>query len=245
MIQNDKNFNATLLVLQLAKQEGINDIDYTALVKYVYLLDCFYAEINNGQKYTELKWQFLNFGPFAAEMQDFIPLAKKDSRLFIKQFNKYDMERDSSRIGYKGWNNQVIIDLSSYVTSKLKELIKEYASKDLNELLHYIYFKTNPMIEAKPSEILSFKNCKKIVYKEVFGAIKEKQVSKKLADDVFSFLDTISIKNEIDDEDSVWYDELYYKNIESAKPIYESSTTDLNQEDFLLNLSGKAKIKYD
>lgn len=249
MKQNDKTFKTVLFILQIAKNEGIKDIDYTALVKYVYLLDYFHAQENSEHKtYTNIEWKFLNFGPFSDTFENLFDIFKNDPRLSIIQYQNYDIERNSSRIGYKGWDTQPILnDIPAYTVMKIKEAIKEFTKKTLNELLHYIYFETTPMKTTKPTQIIDFSQSIKPNYKENksrFLPIEEKIISKNNIQKALSFLDSldIQIEPELQDDDLIWYDDVYFKNISNVKPITDS----INYDDTkLTTFSGHAIIKND
>lgn len=223
MKQNDQLYKTIIFVLQLVKEEGIEDIDYTALVKYVYLLDCFFAEENNGKQYTNVKWNFLNFGPYAFELEDIFNFEYKDSRFSIKKYSSKNFEENCSRFKYDGWQDDYILkDISINIINRLKTTIKEFSKLSLNELLHFIYFKTTPMINAKHKEILSFSGCKKINFMNTFKPKEEELLNKDKIKNALSFLESIDLGSLDDEDDSCWYDDLYYKNIHQAQPIYES-----------------------
>lgn len=242
MKQNDKLFKTILFILQLAKEEGIKDIDYTALVKYVYLFDCFYAEENNGKHYTEIEWKFLNFGPYCGEFQDIFNIATKDNRIIIKKYPTSDPEKDNSRLGYKGWQVEPIIsEISSYVKGKVKEIIKDFSNinsnKTLNELLHYVYFKTEPMKNANHKDILEFRHCTKLNYKNSIKPIE----SPKMNESTILALRSLLFSNKRTNSEPL-YDDLYEETLNNLKPIYQYSenTKDLNKS---INFSGFATIK--
>ncbi len=243
MKQNDKLYKTIIFILQIAKQEDIKDIDYTALVKYVYLLDCFYAEENNGKQYTDVEWKFLNFGPYCAEFQDIFNIHNKDSRIFLRSLNSKDPEKNNSRIGYSGWNTEYILkDFSSYLISKLKEKIKEfsgYNSKGLNSLLQYIYFHTTPMIEAKHKEILNFSHCYKLNYQTTIKPIQSPTMDTQT---ISEFSALISLKKKQKPLYDDLYDDLYEETLVNLKPIYQTSEYSKNINEHI-NFSGKANLK--
>ena len=60
--------SSVLAALQAVKDAGLRSVTRTTLVKFVYLLDCLYAEEHGGQTASKSRWYFDKFGPFARDL---------------------------------------------------------------------------------------------------------------------------------------------------------------------------------
>lgn len=239
MKQNDKLYKAILFILQLAKNEGFNAVPYTSLVKYLYLLDCYYAEENNGKQYTELEWRFLNFGPYDSAIEGIFTFESRDSNFSIRKTSNNDIEDNGSLFQYTGHKqDNILTDISNSIIFNLKSAIKTYCVLPVNNFLYHIYFETAPMKNATHKNKIDFSSCKKTNFLETFKPLPEKILSKEQLKNINSLLDSIELDSS-EEDDSIWYDDLYYNTIKNAKPIYEFEAPFSVQ---LPLISGVAKI---
>ena len=126
----------------------------TKLIKLLYLMD-----VENYSRrrvtITGLEWRFYHYGPYAPEIED----ALRDLEL--------DIPQDSVTIGTGHTatvfrpNRQSRPRLGAYVSSPAElrlvdRVISEWGEEDLNPLLNYVYFFTEPMRHAERGEILDF-----------------------------------------------------------------------------------------
>lgn len=140
--------SAILHLLKKAKEEEIG-IGKVRLVKLLYLLDVEYYR-TYGKKYTDLDWILYKYGPFAFEVEDLCKKARiieedvllKEDRIF-KQLKYEDM-----------WMEDVRLPIEP--RSILEYMLRKWGSVDLNRLLDYVYFETEPMEDAKLREKLDF-----------------------------------------------------------------------------------------
>lgn len=179
---NDNQLEAIILaILILAKNEGRGKILRTVLIKLLYLADVYAAEASFGQEtFTGLEWTFLHYGPYSEGAAKTIDSLAKRGML-----NEEIIEAEFS--GDKEYKLYSIRDYSSpkslsdlgappRVKLMLSSDIKRYDK--LSSLLNYVYFKTTPMRDAKPGDILNFKDCTKPTVAE-FKAIQMKPLNKK------------------------------------------------------------------
>jgi hypothetical protein len=125
------------------------------LIKYVYLADLAYAEANNGETYTAIKWQFYKFGPWSIDVFNRIEPAcnaiqaekKSIESDYEDDFTRWSLTRDIS-IG------DIQRKIDSTISVALKFAIHKYGS-DTKSLLAYVYL-TKPMLCAAPKEYLDF-----------------------------------------------------------------------------------------
>jgi len=130
------------------------------LLKYVYLADIYYAEKNNGKSFSGTNWQFYNFGPWSPEIHSRIDLATK-----AIMAEKYSFESNYSDDDFIRWIKsddellrRISREIPSTITIRLKNDVRRYG-RDTEKLLHRVY-KTKPMLNAAPNELLDFTTCK-------------------------------------------------------------------------------------
>ncbi|MCC8445374.1 hypothetical protein [Xanthomonas translucens] len=148
--------SAILAVLQAAKNSGVRGLTKTALVKYVYLLDCFYAQEHDGKIQSGSNWYLHHYGPFAVNLTAAIDEVS-DRGLIQSHSGEYG-SKDFSIY----WLNEyplgpefTTLGLSSRLASRLTELIRKFHG-ELPRILDYVYFKTEPMKGAHPGQGLDF-----------------------------------------------------------------------------------------
>lgn len=125
------------------------------LIKYVYLADLDYASRNNGQTYTGLNWQFFRFGPWTSEVLNRIEpaLVSIAAEKKIIQSDKFD-----DFVRWKCNNPSLIDDIEASIDTLTALAVKAAVrthGKDTESLLHHVY-KTSPMVNAAPNELLDF-----------------------------------------------------------------------------------------
>jgi hypothetical protein len=126
------------------------------LIKYVYLADLDYARYHKGQTYTGLEWKFHNFGPWSfecfREIEPAFQSIEADRREIESQYSD-DSVRWSVSDDYlhKSLTNEMNLTIMGSVQKNVRKF-----GTDTHNLLDYIY-KTAPMINAAPDEIIDFK----------------------------------------------------------------------------------------
>lgn len=165
-VDNPKLANTILAVLKLAQDQSVDGILKTSLVKYVYLVDVFYAEIQSGEKiWTDLPWSFYHFGPYAQPIQDCVDDLVKQGKLVDRVYGDDEaLDEKECHIyslpDYGKPQSLKELGLQGYVPLRLGTAIKKFAW-DLPGLLNYVYFDTTPMQTAKPGDTLDFSECRK------------------------------------------------------------------------------------
>ena len=138
------------------------------LVKFLYLLDLFWAQANRGQTFTGWPWAFVHYGPYCGESIAAITRADKYGFLAADKYeSKY---RDEDYLLYKSGyrveeaeDREVRSMLPMYVSSNLFSHVDRWCN-DTYGLLDYVYFHTGPMSRARPGERLSFEKEEKVDY---------------------------------------------------------------------------------
>lgn len=132
------------------------------LLKYVYLADIYYAEKNEGESFSNTEWQFYNFGPWSPSVHGRIDLA---TAAIMAKKHTYDSNySDDDVVRWSQSDDDLLRRISreipSAITIRLKNDIRKYG-KDTESLLDFVY-RTEPMLNAAPNEILDLSVCKPI-----------------------------------------------------------------------------------
>jgi len=167
-----KNANKLITaILSELEAIGIAGTAETSLVKFLYLSDYANACAKSGETFTDIKWKFESFGPFDGSIRSTLGLMLSDSVLEknpvylpTHQFDKISLKRTQKRVTFEE------IGFSSSVAVQVREYLKEFG-RSLPNLLNFVYYKTEPMAEAKPNEALDFSGC---LDKSLFSATQKK-----------------------------------------------------------------------
>jgi hypothetical protein len=158
----DKVDLAILGILQAAREVEAAPLLKTILHKMVYLLDVYEAEANEGRaSFTGQEWRFAHFGPFSGAVADSIDRLA-GNRDIIKatgsrvsddnEYEMFDLARSATTLKELG--------ISTYARLRLGGDLQRFRS-DLAGLLDYAYFRTTPMRDASPGNVLAFDACRK------------------------------------------------------------------------------------
>ena len=153
-------------ILLEAKAAGVPKPTRTALVKYLYLLDVFYAEETAGQTWTGLTWRFHHFGPYSDAAV--AALDRLVEQGLVVQEDVSTRDRDYSLYQLGEWSKAVALTglgIPTDVRLAIEQAARKFAA-DLYGLLDYVYFRTAPMRDAFPGDQLSFLGARKVDYKE-------------------------------------------------------------------------------
>ena len=124
----------------------------TKLLKILYLIDVEYFR-KHRMTLSGWEWVYYHFGPYVHAYPQLL------ERLSISDLQETeDRTADGkSFYGYRVTDHQDISDVvspSDQVT--MDEIIQRWALEDLNLLLNHVYFRTEPMMGAKPGDVLDF-----------------------------------------------------------------------------------------
>lgn len=125
------------------------------LLKYAYLADLAYAEIQGGETFTGAKWQFYDFGPWNPLLLDRIEPAAAGVGAERKvvhgarygEFTRYSLQDAQllDRLDHR---------FPGSVVSAVRWAVREFGS-DTPALLRHVYM-TRPMLRAAPGDYLTF-----------------------------------------------------------------------------------------
>jgi len=148
--------SSVLAVLRAVKDAGLRSVARTALVKYVYLLDCLHAEEHRGATASGSRWYFDKFGPFATDLITGIDnmarvgmIQTRDGSGGDKEFTLYWLDEFPRGPALSE------VGLSAGKAGRLEQWVRKF-SGDLPKLLDFVYFHTEPMRDTTPGRTLSF-----------------------------------------------------------------------------------------
>jgi len=156
MKNTDKSIAAILSELEAL---GIKNATETSVVKFLYLMDYANACATGGQKFTNINWKFESFGPFDASIRS--ELATMLSRAVVskapvvmpdREFSAISLSKDQARLTFEQ------IGLSDSIAVQVRGYLKEFG-RNLTKLLNFVYYKTEPMAEVQPNQVLDFTGC--------------------------------------------------------------------------------------
>lgn len=131
------------------------------LVKFMYLFDYYHAKVV-GQKFSDLPWAFVYYGPYCTEAASTIEQAVKYGNVDKKTFDsKYDIGKEYHLFKcYDPDAEQIERNMNFVVLSRIQWAIRQFGD-DTAELLDYVYFDTEPMKDARKGDLLDFTTVEK------------------------------------------------------------------------------------
>ncbi len=206
---------AILAILLESKQAGVGNITRTALMKYLYLLDFYTAEDTQGNTWTGAAWRFHHFGPYAQALADDIDLLAGKS--LIQEVSGGGASKDYTLYSIGEWSaakTLAALGFSSYVRDRIANDIRRFAN-NLPSLLDKVYFRTEPMSEARPGEMLDFSGCERLEFSSV-KPIKMNPIDQKAASTLLKRLQERVAKRKRSGSKVVWegpFDEIYSRAV--------------------------------
>jgi hypothetical protein len=222
-------------IIWYASERGMK-LSPIRLVKFLYLADLYWARENNGETLTNWPWEFVHYGPFCSESLDSIEKAHQAGLIERGSYESKFVDDDY----YLYWcYEKEKLDFSEklplYLMSSLKEAIAKWGD-DTFGLLDYVYFETEPMLDAKKRDLLDFSKARKTEKPEQVKMIRlsPKQIAK---------------GKEIIEKLKAKYKKGLKSQSKTPQPIYDEvyhqGTKLLDDEDLQGELSGKAEILVD
>lgn len=126
-------------------------------IKYLYLVDLFFAERNRGRTFTGIRWRFHHFGPWDTDvfthLEDGLAALGAVKKTIPSQYGRDDFVRWSTGTGTSA--ARAATDGLDFEIALFVERLVERFANNTPELLDFVY-KTPPMLKAAPEEYLSF-----------------------------------------------------------------------------------------
>ncbi len=203
------------------------------LVKFLYLADLYHARYSKGKTLTGWPWAFVYFGPWCKEVNEAIEATAKNGLILAQEYpSKYDDEKDYRLFWVEDTDQEPAITdaLPTYVWSRLQWAMQKWAD-DSHGLLDYVYFETEPMIEARPGTLLDFSHSQ---MPEVPKKVEMKKIPKVKLDEAKKTVARLQEK---------------YKNGISARSsqgptdsVFHEFVSKLDEEDLETGLEGTAEL---
>jgi len=214
----------------------------TRLIKYLYLIDLYHAQIKQGKTLTGWPWAFVHYGPYCSEAYDAMEQAIKFNLIEENYYDSKYESRDKFRLLSIGKDEQddepaIANELHIYITSQLQQIISQYGD-DTACLLDHVYYDTEPMRDASPYQKLNFSKAQQ---PEILPAIKMKKLTPEALKKGAAIMDKLKDKYQDAVNDGIrrnkqrvkcsLYDEDYGKAVKY-----------LDEEDLETGLEGIAKV---
>jgi len=194
-------------------QEIESYLNKTKLIKLLYLIDVEYYR-KYKKTFTNFKWICYDYGPWAYEYNDVYDLimSSPDFKVVEKKPPKnisfitcVEDQKEFSDI-FKKLEDSMLF----------RELINKWATEGLNEILNYVYFYTEPMIDTKRKEKLDFSKINKFETIPKFKLEKGKLSTKEIRTIRATLKEKLVRRKEKDLEEVMQpkYDELYWQEME-------------------------------
>ncbi|MGA7793478.1 MAG: type II toxin-antitoxin system antitoxin SocA domain-containing protein [Candidatus Acidiferrales bacterium] len=135
------------LIYKNSKQEDLLLPQITRLVKLMYLTELEYFRLRH-ERLTDLDWTFYLFGPYPMSLRSFLGEPEIESKEWRSGKTSKSIVRGED-IFMKA---KAELDLEAII----KRVVKTWGDADLNQLLDYVYFETEPMQNAKRGDLLDF-----------------------------------------------------------------------------------------
>jgi hypothetical protein len=148
------------------------------LLKYLYLADLAYAQSHHGETFSQARWRFYKFGPWAVEV--YADLSEAAAQLGAQERHfrsKYSDDQvrwlladvDATELGGR---------LPASISAAIGNDVRRFKN-DTVSLLHHVY-RTRPMLSAAPGEYLVFEPAPEKIDPASLGAVGDESGSKPL-----------------------------------------------------------------
>jgi hypothetical protein len=155
----EKLIQFALLVASQKDELFDRELSRIHLIKYVYLADLAYANKHNGETWSQARWQFHNFGPWAAEVNDCVQSAAEaigaQEHVFSSKYGddtvRWSVANDNDTADVL---DQMERELPLEVAMSIRSNVRKFGN-ETEGLLHHTYL-TEPMLRAAPRSELLF-----------------------------------------------------------------------------------------
>lgn len=135
-------------ICRLAMEQGAGTPGATRLVKLLYLADLEWRRRHGGEPLSNWNWQFWHFGPYAFEFKELFQ--SQDAELV-----EFRSGKTARFVNFKA-DELRQREVPDEVSHLMKPIVERWIGVDVNLLLDYVYFETEPMEQAKRGEELDF-----------------------------------------------------------------------------------------
>jgi hypothetical protein len=122
----------------------------TRLIKLAYLVDYFYCK-RYQHKLSDIEWVFYLYGPYSFSSEPII----QNRPFSIKRLETGDLDPELIELN-ENYSNSLGVD-EFEIKQFVKKIVQDYGDQDLEELIDFIYFETEPMqLVKKRKDTLDF-----------------------------------------------------------------------------------------
>jgi hypothetical protein len=141
----------------------------TKLLKLLYLFDIEYYR-RHGKLFTGFDWKFFHLGPWTSEFDPILTILLETGQLDEVPYRPDGEDFDISLLKSESSEDLRRFFDNSIDESHLIRVLNDWGNARLNQLLDYVYFRTEPMEHAVRNERLDFspvQNAQVVKYKRV------------------------------------------------------------------------------
>jgi len=135
------------LIYKNSKGQDLLLPQITRLVKLMYLTELEYFRLRH-ERLTALDWTFYIYGPYPLSLKSFLGEPEIETKEWRSGKTSKSVVRDEDTF----MNAKAEPDLEAII----KRVVKTWGDADLNQLLDFVYFETEPMQNAKRGDLLDF-----------------------------------------------------------------------------------------
>jgi len=168
-------FSELLIIIATENRKKRNPpLGKTKLLKLAYLVELYYKRLTRN-RLTNTNWVYFLYGPWTEE--------------YDVKIGQYPFTIEKKQITESTEQLAVLLDddyryentLSFDFNNALNSVLSKFLAKPLNDILEYVYFDTEPMLNAQNrNEVLSWD----VVQDSSFFRVKELRIDNKVKNDV-------------------------------------------------------------
>lgn len=192
------------LIYRDSKQQKLLLPQITRLTKLMYLAELEYFR-QKRERLTDLKWIFYIFGPY--------PVGLK------RVLGEPEIETTEWRTGKT--SKHIVRDEDVFLRASadfeleaiIQRLVRDWGDADLNQLLDYVYFETEPMQNAKRGDVLDFSTVSPATRKKIqinIDRTRLKELNKKVSERAKAYAplrESATASSELRENLAIWDEE--------------------------------------
>jgi len=189
-------------------------LNKTKLIKYLYLVDVEYYRMHK-EMFTGFNWIFKDFGPWAFEYNEIYEAMERAPDFRIDEGNRPDLDTKFIKTTESLELGDVIRDFD--IELKVRRIIDRWADEITGPMLNYVYFNTEPMVDAERGKTLDFTKIHRLEPIPRFELSKGSLDAKELAELKKKIRERIDEERKKEKPDCTFtpphYDEIYWEGM--------------------------------
>ena len=207
------------------------------IVKCLYLADLYHARLFGGETFTKFPWAFVYYGPYCREAMGSIEDARLQGLIASQTYESKYQNKDYALFSchderYEELRRTFPIPMLSELQSRIKKF-----GDDTAQLLDYVYFETEPMMDVKKGDRLDFSKARALQREPI---IEPHKMSKENIEQIKAHIKNLGMKfraakdNLIKDEQ----DTSHFKD-----DLYRQALGSFQEPEIPTGIDGVAEIK--